>query len=107
VGTRCHGPLPVAADELWAGPTGSLLAMCGGLLFGRGHTGRLRPLALDPAEWPLVCFSPEGEQALVLEEEGTALLCLATGDAQQRWPAPWIPVGFDPEPVLMDEQEEE
>ena len=47
-------------------------------------------------------FSPDGMRALALDEDGVVLLDLAAGKELSRWDGDYLPLGFAPEPVLLD-----
>ncbi len=47
-------------------------------------------------------FSPDGEEALVADDEGVALVSLRLGKVSRRWDGALTPVGFAPGPVLLD-----
>lgn len=50
-------------------------------------------------------FSPDGEQALVGDDDGVVLLGLREGKVLRRWDGDLVPVGFAPGPVMLDRAE--
>lgn len=47
-------------------------------------------------------FSPDGLRALALDEDGAVLLDLSAGKEITRWDGDFLPLGFAPEPILLD-----
>lgn len=47
-------------------------------------------------------FSPDGMRALALDEDGAVLVDLVHGKEIRRWDGDFMPIGFGPEPILLD-----
>lgn len=47
-------------------------------------------------------FAPDGESALVADEDGVALLDLRAKQVSRRWEGALTPVGFAPGPIMLD-----
>lgn len=102
-----HGSLPAAlgrapkAQGLAVGPDGAFVIQLEKdtlLAAPRGVGVRLGSVV----DAESARFSADGLRAMALDEDGAVLLDLVNGKEIGRWDGDFMPIGFGPEPILLD-----
>jgi hypothetical protein len=90
------------ADTLACGPEGALIVATHDdtIVAAPGQLARTVGEPLDAAS---ARFAPDGGSALVAGSSGVSWLDLTTGAVRQAWTGAFLPVGFAPGPVLLDQ----
>ncbi len=99
---RVAGTLPSQPSQWCAGPAGAALFCQGGEVWGMGPGTAPRPM--ESLDWEGLRFAPSGERVLGATETGVEERCLRTGQLLWSRRGHVVPVGFGPDPILLEER---